>query len=164
MRPSLSPLTFALLLVACGQEAGVGQHAATDMPATVRAEPGRVEGLSVRGEPLGAGEIVPVIEARGDAPVRVKRAIGVERRDGERWTAVPVRNLTLRPDCEHAADACITLVRGGGLRPPAWNGKSGDAQCACTTCTAAPAGEYRFVLESCEGPGRVTGAPFSLAR
>src|SRR5690349_15597159 len=123
MRPSLSPLAFALLLVACGKEAGVGQHAATDMPATVRAEPGR-------GEPLGAGEIVPVIEARGDQPVRVKRAIGVERRDGERWAAVQVRNLTLRPDCEHAADACITLVRGGGLRPPAWNGKSGDAQCA----------------------------------
>ncbi len=157
-------LAFALLalLGSCGQRDGASGEGTSRT--TVPVEPGNVAGLSVRGERRAHGEIAPLVEARGEAPVRVKRTIGVERRDGERWVTVPVRDLTLRPDCGHAADVCVTLVHGGGLFPPAWNGKSGVGQCTEATSRDVPAGTYRFVLESCEGETAVTGEPFTVTR
>lgn len=156
-------LALALLLVACGGDAR--DRTSAGGRAQVRAEPGLVTGLSVRGERGSGGDVVPVVEARGEAPVRVKRAIALERRDGGRWVAVNVRDLTLRADCARPAGACITLVRGGGLRPPPWNGKaSGAGQCGAPEGRDAPPGTYRFVLESCEGDGRVQGEPFAFAR
>lgn len=154
-------LVFVAVLFACGGERGeASEH---DAP-SVRAEPGSVEGLRIHAEPASAGELVPVVEARGEQPVRVKRAIGVERKEGARWVSVAVRDLTLRPSCARPADTCITLVTGAGLRPPAWNGKSGDAQCECRTCTNVPEGTYRFVVESCEGSARATSEPFAVVR
>lgn len=158
----LLALALLALLPSCGQRDGASGAAASG--ATVPVEPGNVVGLSVRGEPRAHGEIAPLVEARGEAPVRVKRTIAVERREADRWVAVPVRDLTLRPDCEHAADVCVTLVHGGGLFPPAWNGTSGAAQCTETTSRAVPAGTYRFRLESCEGEATVPGEPFTITR
>jgi hypothetical protein len=160
----LARITFVplvLSIAACGDASSAPSSA--HAPANVPATPGNVAGLAVRAEPEANGAVVPVVEARGDAPVRVKRAVTVERRNGSSWVSAGVQAVTLRPSCEAEADACITLVRGAGLRPPAWNGKAGAGQCAPGN-TDAPPGEYRFTLESCEGEARVASPAFEVRR
>lgn len=154
-------VSLALTLVACG-DARSGSSSA-HVPANVPAAPGNVTGLALRAEVESSGAVVPVVEARGEAAVRVKRSITVERRQGTAWVAAEVRGLSLRPSCETEAEACITLVRGAGLRPPAWNGASGEGQCTQGGADAAP-GEYRFTLESCEGEARVSSPAFEVRR
>ncbi len=99
-----------------------------------------------------------------DAPVQLAKAVVVEMAHGARWSVVSgVAEITLRSDCQTPAPACITLVQGSTLEPPAWLGTVGDAQCICTRCGPAPSGRYRFVIRTCAG-ARIEGEPFELTR
>lgn len=70
--------------------------------------------------------------------------------------------LTLRYDCTHEADACITLAPGAELLPPEWFGTWGDAQCVCTRCVPVEPGNYRLVVTSCDAAHRVESNTFAL--
>jgi hypothetical protein len=129
-------------------------------------EPGPPPTLSVhaeRAEPDEPGEWVPVIQNRGADAARIAARIAVERDDGGTWREVAT--LALRWSCERPpSDECWDLVPGGELRPPAWLGLRGEAQCACADCKPAPGGRYRFVARSCGGAHAMPGEPFPRGR
>ena len=76
--------------------------------------------------------------------------------------AVDGVSLGLRYSCEDPAPECVTLAPGGTYLPPPWLGVVGDAQCDCLRCAAAPAGEYRFVVRSCNQAHTAEGESFAL--
>lgn len=118
--------------------------------------------IRVRGEVGEGGQVAPVVEVRGGT-AHLAKAIGVEREVNGHFQAITqIATLELRADCRTPAPDCVELVAGAELRPPAWLGTWGDAQCICTRCWPAPAGSYRFVLTSCDGRQRVESAPFTL--
>lgn len=117
--------------------------------------------VDLRGE-VADGVVTPVIEVRGGT-ARLSASIVIEREDAGRYAPLEgVGTLALRASCEEPISDCVEVVEGAELRPPAWLGTVGDAQCICTRCGPAPAGTYRFVLTSCDGRQRVEGAPFEL--
>jgi hypothetical protein len=98
----------------------------------------------------------------GDAAVRLKGRVRLERRGERGWEDVAL-DFGLRGSCEQPTPECVSLVPGAELLPPRWLGTRGDAQCACDRCTTVT-GELRFVVETCapEGhaPHRVESEPF----
>lgn len=143
-------------------EPSSGGAAAADAPV----DPADPPVVSVAGRPAEGGVAI-VVQSRGAAPARVRRAVRVEAREGDAWTPVETgESVLLRDRCDDDPPACVELVPGAELRAVPWSGRAGDAQCACERCAAVPAGEYRFVLESCapEGhaPHRIASAPFPV--
>lgn len=188
MRRLVMLLAIVLASVGCGGGCGGAETPAPGTPSgTVEAEPsaaGEDEApaaataepesepepeatptVRVRGEVQTDGGVAIVIESRGEAETTLGPRIVVERQVGDGFEPVEgVAGVTLRTSCEvNEAPACTTLAPGAELRPPAWLGTIGDAQCICTRCGPAPAGVYRFVVESCHGTQRVEGEPFTLA-
>lgn len=167
-------LSSLLLSAACGSEgpgAGAGHEGSSAEGRTAaqgspgdgaNAGGGAPDGLVLRAEPAGSTDVAPVLEARGEGTIRVASVVRVERRDGERWTDAGVTELSLRADCERPAEGCVSLAREGSLRPPAWNGRIGRGQCGCPTCAVAPAGDYRFVVTTCEGGHEVASRAFHV--
>ena len=179
-------VALGLVLSACGGSTGAGSTPppepsapetapaavpasapeATPAPTTPEAapvdDPGRPEGLVLRGTPGRAHSVSIALENRGSALVRLSSALGVERQDGEAFVPVSTSGLTLRPDCDHEAPTCVDLAPGGALRPPEFLGTSGDAQCGCDECGPLDAGVYRFVATTCAGGHRIEGEPFDL--
>lgn len=107
-----------------------------------------------------------VVESRG-APARLRRALALERKDGDTWAPLAnVGPIWIREGCEpkdqvmYWADGGRECVEVGRLVSPPWNGMIGDAQCMCEQCAAAPPGEYRLVAEGCDDGRRWEGAPF----
>ncbi|MBX3269940.1 MAG: hypothetical protein KF729_06745 [Sandaracinaceae bacterium] len=118
--------------------------------------------LRVSGERERAGGVAIRIENRGDAEARLAGRLALQHRDGGRWAPLASVSLDLRYSCEDRAPECVTLAPGASYLPPRWLGMIGDAQCACERCTAAPGGEYRFVVQSCDRAHTIEGEPFAL--
>jgi hypothetical protein len=113
-----------------------------------------------RADPDAAGEWVPVVQNRGSKPVQLSRDLTVQREADGAWT--DTATLALRWSCEGPVEGgCVSLHPGGELRPPAWLGRAGKAQCACADCERAAGGRYRFVVRSCDDAHLVAGAPFA---
>lgn len=126
-------------------------------------DPGPRPTLRVVGEPERLDRQVAIrIENRGDAVAELATAIGLQRSQGEDWEDVGA-DLYLRDSCSAPVpEECVSLAPGGVLLPPAWRGELGDAQCDCERCTAADAGTYRFVIQTCNGGHTLEGEPFEL--
>lgn len=121
-------------------------------------------------------DLVPLTQGRGmglrvtnvdpgDFTAHLQSSIVVEQEIGGRWQRVGVAGLLLRTRCEDTPDTCISLTRDSSITVVPWDGMLGDAQCVCTRCAPAPAGRYRFVIQSChcQHPRTAYSAPFALA-
>ncbi len=125
-------------------------------------DPGPRPVLRVVGEPSAHDPTVAIrIENRGLEPTELARAVGLQVQDGAGFVDVDV-HLDLRYSCDDEAPECVTLAPGATYLPPAWLGTTGDAQCECARCGAAPPGTYRFVVRSCSGAHTIEGLPFEL--
>jgi hypothetical protein len=161
-------LLFAFLL-GCGDSAASGGSAGDHTGSGSSTTPGEggdpPRGLVVRGLVNANGEVSPIVEAHEDEQLTVQKRIVVETETDGTFRAVDVRGLTLRASCDAPEVDCIELARGGGLRPPPWNARSGIGQCVpVNEGRAVPAGVYRFVVTTCEGGHRVESEPFRIAR
>lgn len=100
----------------------------------------------------------------GTAGARLQSRVAVERRDGDRWVAMPPLNLFLIAACQ-AADPppCLDLAPGAVLTPPPWTGRFCAAQCpaSCDAEGRASPGTYRIVVKSCSGAASATSRPFA---
>lgn len=99
------------------------------------------------------GEDVLRVRNVGNALVRVRSAVKLERREGSTWREQSA-SFSLRASCDERAADCVALAPGAELLPPKWLGTIGDAQCACERCVPAR-GEVRFVIETCAPDGHV---------
>lgn len=166
-------LAFVLLLPGCdgcGKDEAIAEDPTSSQasesggeePAQTPAGPPPV--LRLTGEPAADGSVALVVQSRGSESAKLAPTVIVERAREGSWQVVSDPALTLRFDCGSAPAECLELVPGAELRPPSWLGTSEasePAQCACDGCASAPAGRYRFVVESCAGH-RVEGEPFTV--
>ena len=111
--------------------------------------------------PCGAAqiELLPqpgafrVVNTTG-AALRLRTAVGVQRRVGDVWMALPLANLNLIAACAPAEPpACIDIAAGASISPPPWTGLLCASQCpqSCGAEGRAPAGVYRYAVQTCEG-------------
>ena len=155
-------LGSVLCLLACGGQAATPEpsseraaHNPTEpvvdpTPVEPTLDPSPEPVLRFWAEPNEEGATLHV-QNRGTETVRLRSAVGLELKEGESWSDVPVE-LALRMDCESDVAECITLAPGAELVPPPWNGMRGHAQCDCERCVDLP-GEVRFVIQSCAPEG-----------
>jgi hypothetical protein len=140
----------------------------TDTPPVPSPEPAQhppaaPDQVALRGTP-GGGLIAIDLTNLGNADVRLRPALTVERQNGSTWAEVETAGLTLRWDCQAPPPPfCMSLAPGASIQPPPWLGTTGDAQCICTRCGPVPAGTYRFVATNCDGT-RLEGTPFTISR
>ena len=90
----------------------------------------------------------------------------VEREVGGAWVRASVAGMRLRERCEGTAPARVTVAPQSALAVAPWTGMFGDGQCFCTRCFPAPAGRYRFRVNSaaaCLAPNTVVSEAFTLA-
>jgi hypothetical protein len=123
------------------------------------------------------GQIASMIELRNEAQpgafrlvnksetaVALSTRVKVERlRDGS-WIETPI-HMTLTEKCSpRPKPTCITLDRGQTIEPVRWTGYTCSGQCprSCRSNHFAGPGEFRFVIESCDGTQRLTGTPFAM--
>lgn len=172
----ITPLVF-LALAACGGESRANPSspdprtgAATDTTGTTgtaetNESPTPPEGVVVRAEAFANGDVLAIVEANGAAAVNLRGRLSIDRLVNDDWTAVDGAGLELRAACETPAPECVSLVRGGGLRPPRWNARARGGQCDRGGSDAAlPNGRYRFVATTCDGVHRIEGVPFDITR
>ena len=151
-----------------GAPAGEGDVRAPSDPGTPalveQTVAGEGGGLVLHGDPTTDGRRVAIRVANtGSAQVALAAPLTLERQVDGHWSVLEgVASITLRRSCEIEAPPCTTLAAGAELFPPDWLGTLGDAQCMCTRCGPAPAGNYRFVVRSCDGARRYEGDPFEL--
>ncbi len=160
--------TFALL--ACGSRDAAhasGEREASPTASDAPAGEGTaaLEGIRVRATVQRGGEIELAVDHRGGSTVRLRPTVRVEHSVDGSFRPLDVSGLSLRADCATPPPECIELAAGGGLRPPAWNGRSGAGQCVGASAgSAAPNGTYRVVVTSCDGSARATSEPFTIQR
>jgi hypothetical protein len=119
--------------------------------------------LAVEAEPARYGrEVTLRVANRGQEPAALRGEVLLEREGPDGFAPLDDVALDLRYACGEAAPECVTLAPGATYIPPPWLGRQGDAQCGCEGCAPAPAGTYRFVVQSCDGAHRVEGAPFDV--
>lgn len=124
-------------------------------------DPGPPPVLQVSGEPDEHSRRVAIrIENHGTDEAEIAGAVVLQRRSGEGFEDVEGVSLDLRFTCEDEPPECVTLAPGAVYLPPPWLGTIGDAQCACEECGPAPAGTYRFVVQSCNRAHTIEGDPF----
>jgi hypothetical protein len=103
------------------------------------------------------------IANHGTADVRLRSSVTVEVESGGTFAAAPSSStLTLRYDCSHEPEDCVTLAPGAELLPPSWLGTWGDMQCVCTRCGPVEPGSYRLVVTTCDGAHRIESNPLTL--
>jgi hypothetical protein len=103
------------------------------------------------------------IANHGAADVSLRSSVVVEVEEGGSFHAAPsTSTLTLRYDCSHEADPCVTLAPGAELLPPSWFGTWGDMQCGCTRCAPVEPGNYRLVVTTCDGAHHVESNALAL--
>lgn len=96
--------------------------------------------------------------------VKLKPTVRVEHRAGDRWLPVVATGLALRFSCASEQVDCVTLAPGAELLPPLWPAVQGRGACAaCAECPAIAAGEYRLVIEACDGNSTVASEAFTIA-
>ena len=115
----------------------------------------------VTAEVLESGGVDLVLQNHDAAPVRLAADVAVERVGSGVPVVLAANALSLRFSCDAPPVACLELVPGAELRPPAWLATSGRAQCNERGAERAPRGSYRFVARTCDG-ARLEGAPFEL--
>jgi hypothetical protein len=102
-----------------------------------------------------------IVHNGGGATVMLHRDIVVNR-VGEA-TPIEAAGLALRDRCDGGGPPeCVALAPGATLRAMPWTDMIGDAQCDCTKCGPAPAGEYTFTITRCDDGAPVTSAPFAV--
>ena len=107
-------------------------------------------------------EVAIVIENTSIAPISMRTGVGLERREHGVWSVVQAGGLLLRTACDGPPlPSCVTLAARSTLVTTPWLGTVGNAQCVCERCVAAPAGEYRFVPQTCDSRP-IAGAPFVI--
>ncbi len=95
--------------------------------------------------------------------VKLKTALRIEHRASDRWVPVTATGLALRDSCAIEPAACVTLAPGAELLPPPWPAVAGRGQCgACAECPAITAGDYRVVVDACEGNGTSASSAFAV--
>ena len=90
----------------------------------------------------------------------------VEREEGGAWVRASVAGMRLRARCEGTVPERVTLAPRASLTVAPWTGMLGDGQCFCTRCFPAPAGRYRFRVNSaaaCLTPSSAVSEAFTLA-
>ncbi|MGE0784831.1 MAG: hypothetical protein AB7S26_04010 [Sandaracinaceae bacterium] len=138
-----------------------GHEGQADTAAVV--DPGPAPEVTVIAEPARHARDVGLrVENHGAEVVQLSSAVGVERQDGDAFRAVDGVEMHLRFDCEVAPPECVTLAPGAAYLPPAWKAMVGHAQCECERCAAAPPGNYRFVVRSCNRAHAVVSEPFAV--
>ena len=70
----------------------------------------------------------------------LKKALRVQRKQGNRWVNVMIRGLTLRSSCRKRAPVCVTVGRGRTQDFAPWLGTYGDARCDCEKCVSVKPG------------------------
>lgn len=101
-----------------------------------------------------------------DFSARVRPEVEVEREVNGRWERVGVAGFQLRARCDRDVRECVTLAPRSAITVVPWTGMLGDGQCVCTRCAPAPAGRYRFVVNTCQdcfNPRRSESPAFTLA-
>lgn len=159
MRPTLL-VTLALLF----SSAGVAQDVRRSIPepACTRVSLVVVPGAGSHARDVGlrvVNDDPAAFSANLSAEVTVQRLVGGS------WTPVSVAGLLLRETCDQVVGRTVTIPRDTSLEMVPWTGMLGDAQCDCTRCAPAPAGTYRFVVQSgpsCFSPRTFESAPFTL--
>jgi hypothetical protein len=68
---------------------------------------------------------------------------------------------TFRLGSELAVEGCVELLPGAELRGT-WSCLSADAEGLVRDCAMAPAGDYRFVAQSCAPGARTESASFTF--
>lgn len=121
-------------------------------------------GVVLTGE-IGADAVAPVLQNRGAATIELTGVLQIEREGRSGFSGLGDEVLALRASCEAPVPpACLVLVPGAELRPPAWRGPAGRAQCGAASVPEVEPGRYRFVARSCAGGARIEGEPFDLPR
>lgn len=127
------------------------------------AGPSEAPELSLLATP-GRASVAFSIANHGASAVSLRTDVAVEvGQEGSFAALSSASTLTLRYDCEHEAERCVTLAPGAELLPPAWLGTSGDMQCVCTRCVPVEAGSYRFAVTTCDGAHRVESNAFEMS-
>lgn len=144
---------------------GDGESSETPEPAPEPVvDPGPPPVLRVLGQPDEHEARVAIrVENRGAEVAELGNRVDLQRRAGDAWEDVSAV-IHLRYSCDDPVPDCVTLAPGGTYLPPAWTGDIGDAQCACEECGPAEAGEYRFVVHSCNGAHAIESAAFTFTR
>jgi len=108
--------------------------------------------------------VVISVQNHAAISVKLKPTVRVERQAGERWLPVVASGLALQFSCAAEQTDCVTLAPGAELLPPAWPAAEGRGACgACEACPVIDAGEYRFVIEACDGNSTVASEAFAVA-
>ncbi len=109
------------------------------------------------------------IANRGTAPVTIARAIGVERRDRDGWTAVhtefnAVSSCPIPGRPVLAPKAVVSIPAGGSLKVVPWQGYTCSGQCenACMADVYLGPGTFRFVATALPMRERVPGSNFAM--
>jgi len=145
-------MRWLLLVAACG--------ARSVAPAPVDNHGGDVTAsLDLTVEASGNGHAAIVHNGAG-ATVMLQREIVVHRVGDA--TPIETAGLYLRDSCQGDPPECVALAPGATLRAVPWDDEVGDAQCECTKCGEAPAGQYTFTITRCADGAPVTSAPFAV--
>ncbi|QYE33266.1 hypothetical protein KZX46_00140 (plasmid) [Polymorphobacter sp. PAMC 29334] len=136
------------------------------LTATMMAAAAQPPGLTLAG---GARPGSLNIANRGGGPVTIARAIGVERRDRDGWTAVhtefnAVSSCPIPGRPVLAAKAAVSIPAGGNLKVVPWQGYTCSGQCenACMADIYLGPGTFRFVATVLPMGDRVTGLNFAM--
>lgn len=117
--------------------------------------------VSLAGDVREDGAVDLVLQVRDTAPARFAAEVAVERAAGATFAPFAADAMSLRFACDAPPAACLELVPGAELRPPAWLATTGRAQCNEHGPDRAPPGRYRFVARTCDG-ARIEGEAFEL--
>lgn len=167
--------TLFLLLTACS--CGHGERS------EARAEPehssGAAEEAVVVEEATPVAEAppqtAPAVELRAEVDPYARVSLSISNRSSERQHLSSTLLLergsgesfgdaelgTFHLGHELAVDGCVELLPGAELRGT-WSCLRADAEGLVRDCAMAPAGEYRFVAQSCEPGARTESASFTF--
>lgn len=156
----LAIMAFALLLSSAGRaqdvRPSIPERACTRVSLVV------VPGTGAHAREVG---LRVVNNDPADFSAQLVPEVTVQQLVGGTWTPVSVAGLLLRETCDPVVGRTVTIPRDTSLEMVPWTGMLGDAQCDCTRCGPAPAGTYRFVVQSgpsCFMPRTFESAPFTL--
>ena len=117
----------------------------------------------------------PLLELRAEVDPYARVSLSVSNRSGERQHLSSALLLergngesfadaelgTFRLGGELAVDGCVELLPGAELRGT-WSCLRADAEGLVRDCAMAPAGDYRFVAQSCSPGARTESAVFTF--
>lgn len=132
--------------------AGAAEAPAAEAEATPVAEapPREPPAVELRAEVDPYARVSLRISNRSSESQHLSSTLLLERSDGESFGDAELGAFELGE--ELATDGCVELLPGAELRGT-WSCLRGDAEGLVRDCAMAPAGDYRFVAQSCESVG-----------